>query len=299
MIRGLVGHIGRHALHDGPGIRSVVFLKGCPLRCPWCHNPELLAPRPEVVFRAHLCIGCGECVPTCPTSAVDPDLPGRVVRARCDGCGRCAETCPAGALELSGRWMTAEALVEEVIRDRVFYEVSGGGVTFSGGEPTAQLEFLGAAVARLKEEGVHVALETNGVFPWNTFAQEVLDRVDLFLFDLKLADPEEHRRWTGVGNAVVFYNLTRLVALRAGDLVVRVPLVPRFTAREENLIALAGRMREAGVRRCSLLPYHPFGCSKAETIGKTPDAAVPVRSMNPAEATHWGRHFEEFEHLGP
>lgn len=294
MTRGLVGNIGRYAVHDGPGIRTTVFLKGCPLHCPWCHNPELMDGLPEIAFYPERCLGCGECATVCSEGAVDfPDGAGtaRLNRRRCSGCGRCAEICPAAALRPVGQWYTVEGLAEVILRDRLYYRASGGGVTLSGGEPTGQLPFVGLLLQWLKKEGLHTAIQTCGLFPWEAFAEIALDLLDLIFFDLKIADPAAHEALLGKGNRIILANLRRLLAVRPERVVVRIPLVPGLTATEENIGSLADFLKDVGANRIALLPVHPWGKAKAGNIGKELAETLPDAPMLQAETARWRRYF--------
>ena len=289
MTYALIGDIGRHAVHDGPGIRTTVFFKGCQLGCPWCHNPEFIAPRPEIAFYPERCLACGDCLSICPVQAIDLARPGRINRELCTGCGLCAETCPALALRLVGKSYALDELEEILLRDRLFYQTSGGGVTLAGGEPTTQLAFCGKLLQRLKQADIHTALQTNGFFPWPEFEKNCLPWLDLILLDLKIADPAKHRQHTGQANAPILANLARLTATRPDDLVVRIPLIPGYTATEENLTNLAEIMHAAGVRKYSLLGYHPHGNSKAASVGRAPGLSLPDQPMPPATVDQWHR----------
>ena len=295
MNRGLVGNITRYALHDGPGIRTTVFFKGCPLRCPWCHNPELISPVAEIALDRELCIGCGDCAASCPEAAVQCQPLAHIHRARCTACGLCAGECPARALALVGKFYTTEELMAILLRDRLYYESSGGGVTLSGGEPTAQMAFIGSLLKRLKKEGIHTALETNGAFAWEAFQAGCLAHLDLILFDVKIADPDEHRRLLGEGNSRILENLARLAALRPQDVVARIPLIPGYTATEKNIAGLAGLLRELGVHRYSLLAYHPYGLEKMARLGRSPDTTLAQKGMDPSAVEPWHRFFKSLE----
>lgn len=296
MKRGLIGDIGRHAVHDGPGIRTTIFFKGCPLHCPWCHNPEFISGKPEVAFYPEHCIGCGDCLAACPQGAITcADSGARLNRRLCTGCGLCAESCPALALRQVGRWHTVAGLAEIILRDRFFYETSGGGVTLSGGEPTRQLDFVGPLLQRLKREGLHTAIQTCGQFSWDDFAHAALDLLDLIYFDLKFFDPAQHARWLGHGNALILKNLQRLIQVRADDVVVRIPLIPGYTAVAENIAPLAEQVEELGVRRIALLPYHPWGIAKAEKIGGAVGNDLPETPMDQQELGRWRQYFRQAE----
>lgn len=264
--RGLVFNIMRFSLHDGPGIRTTVFLKGCPLRCWWCHNPEGQGAQPEVNWFAERCIRCGDCVRACPHGALQ--LNGAIARdaARCRHCAACAEVCPAAAHQLAGRWMTAREIVAEVLKDRVFFEESGGGVTFSGGEPLLQAPFLEAALAACRERRIHTAVETSG-FAAPGVLRRVSTNVDLFLYDVKVMDGERHRSATGTGNDRILRNLRMLVQF-GREVIVRVPVVPGVNDDDENLDELCAFLAPLGLRRIDLLPYHRIGSGKYDRMGR-------------------------------
>lgn len=260
-----VVHVQRFSLHDGPGVRTTVFFKGCPLRCRWCQNPETLRREPEIAFYADRCRETGECLEACPRGALAAGSE-RVARDLCDGCGLCAPRCAFGALELVGRTVGVEALLAEVARDRPFYEASGGGVTLSGGEPTLQLPFALAFARRCREEGLTVALQTCGAFRWPDF-EPLLELLELVHFDLEVIDPEAHRRATGAGNRVILESARRLVAAGA-PVVFRTPVVPGWTDGEANVRAIAALLRELGVVALHLLPYHRMGEVKGARVGR-------------------------------
>jgi len=296
MIKGLIGDIGRYAVHDGPGLRTTVFFKGCPLHCPWCHNPEFIADRPEIAFYQEHCIGCGDCQTVCPVGAIDFSGKGeRLNRQLCSGCGQCVEQCPALALRLVGQWYTVESLTEIILRDHLFYETSNGGVTLSGGEPTRQLAFVRPLLQGLKSHGLHTAIQTCGLFSWDAFADGVLDLLDLVYFDMKFFNSAEHTRWLGHDNATIISNLQRLVRARPKDVIVRIPLVPGYTATRENIACLADLLQGLNVSRIVLLPYHPWGISKAAKVGKKVGNDLPATPMDSQDLCTWRQYFRQAE----
>ena len=279
MITGIVTDIQRFSIHDGPGIRTTVFMKGCPLRCAWCHNPETLSPAPQVQVLPDKCIGCGECLTACPRGA-HVMVEGRRVflRQRCAACGRCAETCYAGALTLVGKTMTAEEVTAQVLRDRPFYDNSGGGVTLSGGEPLCQCEFSREVLRLCKDAGLHTAVETNLAAPWEDLAS-ILPVTDLVLADVKMMDPALHQRWTHLPNDGVLANARRL-SQQAVDLVVRTPVIPGVNDTSDQIGRIADFIAGfANLLYYELLPYHPLGRGKYESLGlppAMPDTRAPA-----------------------
>ncbi len=256
----MVFDIQRFSLHDGPGIRTTVFFKGCPLACRWCHNPESQAPGRELLVRSGLCIACGACRAACPEGAVDDPK-------RCIDCGACADNCYAGAREMVGREMTITEVMAAAERDRAFYEQSTGGVTFSGGEPLAQPEFLRALLAASREKGLHTVVDTSGHAPWPV-VDSVRERVDLFLYDLKLVDEARHREWTGASNALILANLRRLAELRQ-QVILRVPLVPGVNDDAASVDRLGALAASLPCRYpLALLPYHDIGAEKYGRLGR-------------------------------
>jgi len=268
----LVADIKRHSLEDGPGIRSVVFFKGCPLRCVFCHNPEMQRPDRELIFRVERCIRCGSCVVACSEHAISLEREDRVDRRRCNDCGKCVTACPSSALAYVGRSYEVNELVEVLLRDEAYYRESGGGVTFSGGECTMFPDYLEAIARALKQKGTHLLVETAGEFDGAWFVNRLLPLVDLVYFDLKIADAEVHRAYTGGGNQRIWENLALLLRRSAEKVEVRIPLVPGVTATPENLSILGQRLRTLGVRRAILLPYNPLGKEMAMRLGRgSPD----------------------------
>ncbi len=242
-LTGVVFNVQRYSTEDGPGIRTTVFLKGCPMRCPWCHNPEGLDRRPQLVWYEVRCIGARDCLRVCPRHALTLTPEGMVIdREACDACGLCEEACPAAALEVIGRVRRVEEVVEEVLRDSVFYEKSGGGVTLSGGEPALQAEFSRALMESLKAEGIHLALDTCGGVTWKKL-EPLVRLADLVLYDLKVMDPGAHLQYTGIPLDLVLENARR-VAGTGKPMWVRTPVIPGYTDVEENIRRIARFIRD-------------------------------------------------------
>lgn len=291
-IRSIVFDIQRYSLHDGPGLRTNVFLKGCGLNCRWCSNPEAIQPQPEIAFFDRTCFLCGDCVPVCPDAAISNGN-GHISwnRSKCNQCGRCAEVCSSRSFSLIGREMTAEAVVAEVLRDVAFYN-GHGGLTLTGGEPTMQPEFAEAVLRLSKEEGLHTAMETCGAVRWQNI-ERLLPYLDLVLFDLKQIDPEVHRQFTGASNTLILDNLRR-TAEAGANLVVRVPLIPGFNAERESLIAIAEFVQSLQtVHEIHLLAYHTLGKAKYRALG-LPYPMEQYPPMKEAEAEAWASVFREY-----
>ena len=262
MVTGIVFDIKKFSIHDGPGIRTTVFFKGCPLNCWWCHNPESQAPEPELVFWEGRCIRCGACLEVCDPGAIFWD--GDVVSTdgeKCTLCGACAEACYAEAREIVGREMTVAQVMAEIERDVPFYDESGGGVTFSGGEPLAQRDFLLALLRACREKEIHTAVDTCGFATWETF-DNIREYVGLFLYDLKLMDAAKHQKFTGVSNGLILRNLQAL-SQRGHDIFLRVPIIPGINDDDEEVRRI-GAFAAALPRleRVDILPYHRAGVEK-------------------------------------
>jgi pyruvate formate lyase activating enzyme len=263
MAAGVTFNIQGFSTEDGPGIRTTVFMKGCGLRCAWCHNPEGLRPEADLMWYDVRCIALRDCLGACPHQALELTQQGmQIDRTRCDLCGRCAHACPAAALEMIGRTWSVDDLLAEILKDAVFYETSGGGVTFSGGEPMLQADFLAELLPRCRQAGLHVALDTCGAVPWRQY-ERVLPHLALVLLDLKLIDPERHRAATGVDNALILENARRLAAVGM-PLWVRTPVIPGYTDDASNIAGIAAFIASdlQTVERWDLLAYTNLGRPK-------------------------------------
>lgn len=259
MSTGTVFNLQRYCLHDGPGVRTTVFLKGCPAACWWCHNPESQSSLPEIACSPNRCIACDACLLAC-----QEGLKGRDA---CTLCGSCTDACPTGAREVVGRSMTVNEVMTAVLKDRMFFESSGGGVTFSGGEPLCQPAFLKALLQECRRHEIHSAVDTAGLCPGETLA-EIAPLTDLFLFDLKCVDPGRHKEGTGTGNGTILENLKLLSELQA-NIWIRIPVIPGFNDSTEEMRSIAELASwTPGVRQVWLLPYHASWSSKPERFGR-------------------------------
>jgi pyruvate formate lyase activating enzyme len=284
-VSGMVFNIQRFCLHDGPGVRTVLFLKGCPLRCAWCSNPESWRKDVELMHDTALCIGCGQCIAVCPQAALgwsprplarDEDAGENerdagtyrimVDRQRCTVCGLCSDLCPSGAMHRSGRSMTVADVLEILLADRNYYETSGGGVTFSGGEPLLQSDFIIALARALAAEGIGCVIETSGFCDSSTLAQ-VIAMMDHVLFDVKMMDRESHLTWTGVDNVLILQNLDLAAAMKPTT--VRIPLVPTVNLHDGAWDALFERLQNCPIQAVHLLPYHAWGSGKTAQLGNS------------------------------
>jgi pyruvate formate lyase activating enzyme len=293
---GLVFNIQRYSLHDGPGIRTTVFLKGCPLRCAWCHNPEGIDRQAEILRDPARCIACGRCREGCPARAaalIERTGPPQDEAPRCVRCGTCAGQCPAEARRLVGRRMTVAEVLAEILRDRMFYDDSRGGATFSGGEPLLQPEFVLAALEACRSREIHTAVDTSGYVP-----REVLlaaaPWTGLFLYDLKILDDQRHRRFTGVSNRLILENLHALGQVHE-NIWVRMPLVPGVNDAPGDLEEIARLAASIpGVRQINLLPYHAAGSAKLARLGKT----CPGGDLQPPPPELIEQMAARLQHLG-
>ena len=278
VLKGVVFDIQRYSIHDGPGIRTTVFLKGCPLRCYWCQNPESQRKEPEVLLFKDKCTLCGQCVAVCPSGASSLSATSSVIdRSKCLGCGKCVEACLNEARKLAGEYKTVDEVMEEVHKDMNFYKNSGGGVTLSGGDPVAQPAFALAILKECKEAGLHTVIDTCGYTRWPTL-NKLLEYTDMVLFDIKHLDSGEHKRTTGVGNGLILENLKKTSAMKPVWL--RMPLIAGFNDSESHVIQLIELGERTNAQKISLLPYHEGGRTKCEQLGRPypfSDAKAPEK----------------------
>lgn len=255
-MRATIFDIERNSFVDGPGIRTTVFFKGCNLRCAWCHNPESQSPKPQMMFYKNKCAGCGKCKEKCPNAL-----------ETCSLCGRCTLYCPHDAREICGKEYTVDEVMREILKDKVFYENSGGGVTFSGGECMLQIDFLEKLLKACKQNGIHTTVDTAGHVPYESF-ERILPCTDLFLYDVKCYDSDKHIKYTGVSNEQILSNLKRL--LESGKNVwIRIPIIPEVNDHEAELVAIKSLLSSYGCpENVELLPYHAMGEHKYAAIGK-------------------------------
>ena len=263
----VVFNLQKFCVHDGPGIRTTLFFKGCPLQCIWCHNPESQAHTPELLFDPEKCTGCGRCAEVCPQAAIVhlPDESVNLDRTHCVACGKCVDACLNSAREISGYQADVKQLLSEVEKDQVFYEQSGGGITFSGGEALCQLDAVESIARAAKLRGIHVAMDTCGHVPFSFF-ERILDCVDLFLYDIKHIDPKSHRQYTGQDNHLILENLRRLSEAGAA-IFLRLPLVEGINADDDNITQVISFIRGLRIQQVNLLPYHNTGSSKHLRMG--------------------------------
>ncbi|MBN2322185.1 MAG: glycyl-radical enzyme activating protein [Spirochaetes bacterium] len=266
-ITGTIFDIQRFSVHDGPGIRTTVFFKGCPLRCVWCHNPESKRMDPELFFENGLCTLCGECVRACPHNLHSIVDGGRKIeRSRCTRCGRCVDACLTGALAFKGRRVTADEVMKEILKDKEYYTNSGGGITLSGGEPLAQPDFSKALLVASKEYGVNTAIETCGYAEWELF-ERLLAVIDYVMYDIKIIDPDLHKKYCGTENRQILDNLTRLIQ-SGKETLVRIPLIPEITDTMSNLHGIGAFLKNIAVKKVELIPYHSFAEDKCNAVGQ-------------------------------
>ena len=289
-VTGTIFNIQKFCLHDGDGIRTNVFLKGCPLRCIWCHNPEGLEKTPSLSFSPSRCTACGRCLPGCPARRIEG---GKIVidRSLCTVCGKCAKACLNGACEVMGREATVDEIMTDVLKDKMFYDRSGGGITLSGGEPSYQPEFSLELLERSKEAGIGIAVETCGAGP-RSFYEKAADLGTTFLFDLKCMDPERHKKFTGADNRYILDTLEYLFS-RGADVIVRMPLIPGVNDTDEDIDELASYLKthEGKYRYAEIMPYHSLGVGKTRKLGGEPAHEADGATSDDKE--RWMMKFEE------
>lgn len=267
-VEGYVFNIMKYSIHDGPGIRTTVFMKGCPLRCQWCHNPESQQLKPQLMRFSDRCIGCGKCAVVCPTGAIIiENKKMKFDMGKCNDCGKCTEVCYSGAMEMAGKTMTAAEVVKEVEKDNIFYEESGGGVTFSGGEPFMQPEFLKEMLKACKKKHIHTTVDTCGFVKKDTLI-ELSEYIDLFLYDLKIMDASLHMKYTGASNEIILENLKELTRL-GKRIFIRIPIIPGINDDDESIDTTGEYLSKLSTfEQINILPYHNIAMEKYKRLGE-------------------------------
>lgn len=288
---GLIFNIQKFCIHDGDGIRTCVFLKGCPLRCIWCHNPESLDKSPSLSFNGQKCSSCNKCIDVCSARTVENGSL-KIDRTECTACGKCTEICLNDANEIIGKEMTASQVMDEVLKDKMFYETSGGGLTVTGGEPSYQADFTLELLTLARNSGISVAIETCGIGS-REFYEKAADLGTTFLYDIKCIDPEKHRKLTGTDNAHIMANLNYLTD-RDADIIIRLPLIPECNDSDEDIAKLADFLNKnkGKYRYAEIMPYHTLGIGKAEKLGK--ESAYIHDSASDTEISRWHSLFTSY-----
>jgi len=266
MIKGSILKIQRYSIHDGPGIRTAVFLKGCPLNCWWCHNPEAQESDVRIIYQKNKCMICGKCVSLCHESAITVSNETHSIdSSRCSYCFRCISGCPTNALEAIGKVITVTDVIREIERDNIFYE-SSGGVTFTGGEPFYQFDFLYELLHICKQNGIHTVVETSGLTDWKNLLKSS-SCVDMFYYDIKLMDENKHKKYTGYSNEIILDNLLNLSRIH-DDICIRVPIIPGINDDDENIKKTCDFLLKTNIRKVEILPYHTIGVYKYDLISR-------------------------------
>ncbi len=261
----LLFNIQKFSLHDGPGIRTTIFFKGCPLKCRWCHNPEGLNNKIEMLYNQDKCTLCGECIKRCPKSAIQM-INNRIETdmSKCNLCDECTHYCIHGAREIAGKEYSIDDIVKIVLKDKIFYEESKGGVTLSGGEPVMQIDCVEELLKRLKQENIHTSVDTSGIMPFNYY-ERIYKYTDLFLYDIKIIDEEKHKMFTGVSNSIILDNLRKLSKIH-NNINIRLPIIEGVNADDEHINALINLIRGLGIKDINLLPYHDISRHKYKKL---------------------------------
>ena len=263
----VVFNIQKYSVHDGPGIRTTVFFKGCPLKCAWCHNPESHSIEHQLMLNSDKCVGCGKCENRCPHDAIKiVDGVSKLDKSKCQICKKCSLICPKQGIEYVGQTMEVKEMVKEILKDQMFYDESGGGVTFSGGEPMMQPDVVGEVAKRCQDFGVHTAMETSGFATWESF-EKVLPHIDLFLIDIKAIQDDIHKEYVGASNQIILENIRKLSAL-GKKMWIRMPIICGINDGEENITATISFLKEIHFEHVNLLPYHSIGKGKYTKLGK-------------------------------
>ena len=266
----LILEIKGNSLDDGPGIRSVVFYKGCPLSCAWCHNPESKNTSMEISFDAKVCIDCGACRDVCPLNALSPDNRFYIDRSKCDLCFLCVNACPSGALDRVGKTMSVDDIIKKILPDKAFFDTSNGGVTLSGGEPTLYMEFTSSLLKSLKQHNIHTLLETCGYFDLKKFMDMLYPYLDTIYFDIKIMDSANHKKYCGLSNEKILENFIQLSNTVKSDgevLLPRIPLIPDITDTEINIREIASFLKGLNIAEAALLSYNPLWHEKSDKVG--------------------------------